>query len=343
MELSAVRTEDLFDVEAVHTWLSQRISGLSARPIVEQFRSGASNLTYLLRYTNRDLVLRRPPIGKKDVSAHDMKREALIQRRLHPLYPLVPNVVAICEDPKIIGAEFYVMDRIEGVILRREVPDNVILTDKKTIALGEAVIQGLVQLHQVDAGVLGDLNKGPGYVSRQVEGWSRRYRAALTDDVPMGEELMSWLSAHKPADVATCVIHGDWRLDNLVLDFSSMPKLIGVLDWELATVGDPLMDLGSAMAYWINRDDEPTFAALRRQPSDLPGMPTRQEFITQYLNVTNWGCSDFTFYEVFGLFRLTVILQQIWFRYRAGQTTNPAFSQFGKAVHVLINRAMEVK
>ena len=340
VELSAVRTEDSFSIEAVHTWLSTRISGLSALPIVEQFRSGASNLTYLLRYPDRELVLRRPPAGQKAASAHNMKREFLIQQRLRPHYPLVPTVLALCEDLKIMGSDFYVMERINGVILRRELPENVTLTVEKTFTLGQTVIDGLVQLHQVDAGVLNELNRGPGYVSRQVEGWSRRYRAALTDDVPTGEALMSWLDTHQPADIATCVIHGDWRLDNMVLDLSQSPRLIGVLDWELATVGDPLMDLGASMAYWIDKDDEAAFAALRRQPSHLPGMPTRNEFVSRYLSESTWECSDFTFYEVFGLFRLTVILQQIWYRYRAGQTTNPAFAQFGPAVHVLINRAM---
>lgn len=342
VELSEVRSEDSFNIEAVHTWLSERIPELSDLPLVEQFRSGASNLTYLLRYPDREMVLRRPPSGKKADSAHDMKREFFIQESLRPYYPLVPQVFALCEDPKIIGSDFYIMDRIKGVILRRDLPDNVTLTIERATELGQRVIEGLVQLHQVDAGVLSELNKGPGYVSRQVKGWSERYRAAQTDDVPSGSEIISWLIEHQPADLATCVIHGDWRLDNLVLDTSQSPRLVGVLDWELATVGDPLMDLGSALAYWVDKDDDPAFAALRRQPSHLPGMPTRQEFISRYLSQTEWECSDFTFYEVFGLFRLTVILQQIWFRYRAGQTTNPAFAQFGPAVHVLINRAMDL-
>lgn len=342
-ELIEVRAEDSFDVGAVHAWLSQQISGLIGPPQVEQFRSGASNLTYLLKYPDRELVLRRPPNGMKAISAHDMKREALIQRSLRPYYPLVPAVIALCEDPKIIGSVFYVMERINGIILRRDVPENMDLNPERAEMLGQTVIDGLAQLHKVDAQILSELSKGPGYVSRQVEGWSKRYRAALTDDVPDAEELMFWLMTNQPDDVASCVIHGDWRLDNMVLDLSQSPRVVGVLDWELATVGDPLMDLGSALAYWIDSGDEPAFAALRRQPSHLPGMPTRQEFVARYLDQTNWPCSDFTFYEVFGLFRLSVILQQIWSRYRAGQTTNPAFAQFGSAVHVLINRALELK
>jgi aminoglycoside phosphotransferase (APT) family kinase protein len=334
-DLTSVRDEDAFDVAKVHNWLSQYIEE-SELPEVKQFRRGASNLTYLLKYPDRELVLRRPPIGTKAVSAHDMKREFLIQSRLKPVYNLVPKVIALCEDHSIIGSDFYVMERIEGDIFRRDVPEN--LTKEDISIMATSLVAGLAQLHAVDATVLAELNKGPGYVTRQVEGWSKRYRNALTDDVPDGEDVMSWLAANKPEDVGSCIIHGDWRIDNMVFDLGHK-KLVGVLDWELATVGDPLMDLGSALAYWVDRDDDAEFASLRRQPSHLEGMPTRKEFIAKYLELSSRKCDDFTFYEVFGLFRLTVIIQQIWARYRAGQTTNPAFRGFGVGVNILIKRA----
>jgi aminoglycoside phosphotransferase (APT) family kinase protein len=272
----------------------------------------------------------------KAASAHDMKREFLIQSRLQPVYPLVPSMVALCDDHSVIGSDFYVMDRVVGDIFRREIPESITAADVSVMA--DSLINGLVQLHAVDASILNELNKGQGYVHRQVEGWSQRYRNALTDDVPNGEKVMAWLDAHQPADVDSCVIHGDWRIDNVVFDLQQA-RIVGVLDWELATVGDPLMDLGSALAYWVDRDDEPAFASLRRQPSHLPGMPTREEFVARYLQLSGRSCADFTFYEVFGLFRLAVIIQQIWARYRAGQTTNPAFAGFGDAVNTLINRA----
>lgn len=334
-DLTAVRDEDSFDIATVHTWLKQFISEAEL-PVVKQFRSGASNLTYLLKYPDRELVLRRPPVGTKAASAHDMKREFLIQSRLKPVYPLVPNVIALCEDASILGSDFYVMERVQGEIFRRDVPESI--TKAEIAIMAESMVAGLAQLHSVDSSVLQELNKGAGYVERQVSGWSKRYRAALTDDVPDGEAVMNWLAANQPNDVDSCVIHGDWRIDNMVFDLGAK-KLAGVLDWELATVGDPLMDLGSALAYWIDKDDEPIFASLRRQPSNLDGMPTRKEFITKYLEISNRKCDDFTFYEVFGLFRLTVIIQQIWARYRAGQTTNEAFSGFGMGVNILINRA----
>jgi len=334
-ELTPVRAEDSFDIAKVHNWLSKYISE-SELPKVEQFRSGASNLTYLLTYPDRELVLRRPPVGTKAVSAHDMKREFLIQSRLKPGYDLVPKVIALCEDHELLGSDFYVMERIKGEIFRRDVPES--LTKEDISIMATSLVLGLAQLHSVDSSVLAELNKGSGYVTRQVEGWSKRYRNALTDDVPDGEVVMNWLSKNKPEDVDSCIIHGDWRIDNMVFDLGQK-KLVGVLDWELATVGDPLMDLGSALAYWVDRDDDPEFASLRRQPSHLEGMPTREEFIKKYLELSGRSCDDFTFYEVFGLFRLSVIIQQIWARYRAGQTSNPAFKGFGVGVNILINRA----
>ena len=334
-DVTAVREEDRFDVAAMHTWLRGYVD-FDELPEVMQFRSGASNLTYLLKYPGRELVLRRPPVGMKAASAHDMKREFLIQSRLQPVYPLVPSMIALCDDHSVIGSDFYVMDRVVGDIFRRDIPESVTAADVSVMA--DSLINGLVQLHAVDASILAELNKGEGYVHRQVEGWSKRYRNALTDDVPNGEKVMAWLDANQPADVDSCVIHGDWRIDNVVFDLQQA-RIVGVLDWELATVGDPLMDLGSALAYWVDRDDEPAFASLRRQPSHLPGMPTREEFVARYLQLSGRACADFTFYEVFGLFRLAVIIQQIWARYRAGQTTNPAFAGFGDAVNTLINRA----
>ena len=334
-DVTAVREEDRFDVAAMHAWLRGYV-GFDELPEVMQFRSGASNLTYLLKYPGRELVLRRPPIGMKAASAHDMKREFLIQSRLQPVYPLVPYMVALCDDQSVIGSDFYVMDRVVGDIFRRDIPESVTAADVSVMA--DSLINGLVQLHAVDASILSELNKGHGYVQRQVEGWSKRYRNALTDDVPNGEKVMAWLDANRPDDVDSCVIHGDWRIDKVVFDLEQA-RIVGVLDWELATVGDPLMDLGSALAYWVDRDDEPAFASLRRQPSHLPGMPTREEFVARYVQLSGRACADFTFYEVFGLFRLAVIIQQIWARYRAGQTTNPAFAGFGDAVNTLINRA----
>lgn len=320
-------------------WLRQMVDLPSGLPAIEQFRSGASNLTYLLRYEDRELVLRRPPFGTKAASAHDMGREVRIQQALRPVYPFVPEVFAYCTDASVIGSEFYVMQRLEGTILRHDLPAT--MSVEEIARLGEVFIDGLVALHRVDPAPLADLGRGPGYVSRQVSGWSARFRAARTPDVPDGEAVMAWLEENQPEDLAQVVLHGDWRLDNLVMDLSDTPRLVGVLDWELSTIGDPLMDLGSALAYWITADDEPGFASLRRQPSHVAGMPDREQLLARYLAGSQIRCADFTFYEVFGLFRLAVICQQIWARFVSGQTTNPAFANFGEGVGVLIHRAQE--
>jgi len=335
IDLTAVREEDRFDVAKMHAWMRPFINQ-DQLPEVKQFRSGASNLTYLLSYPDRELVLRKPPVGTKAASAHDMNREFLIQSRLQSVFPLVPKMIALCQDQSVIGSDFYVMEYVEGQIFRRDIPEGITSSDISVMA--DSLINGLVQLHAVDSSILAELNKGNGYVQRQVDGWSKRYRNALTDDVPTAEKLMAWLSANQPNDVDSCIIHGDWRIDNVVFDLANA-RIAGVLDWELATVGDPLMDLGSALAYWVDRDDEAAFASLRRQPSHLPGMPTRDEFVQRYLELSGRKCNDFTFYEVFGLFRLAVIIQQIWARFRLGQTTNPALAGFGAAVNTLINRA----
>ena len=335
IDLTAVREEDRFDIAKMHAWLRPFINQ-DQLPEVKQFRSGASNLTYLLSYPDRELVLRKPPVGTKAASAHDMNREFLIQSRLQSVFPLVPKMIALCQDQTVMGSDFYVMEYVEGQIFRRDIPEGITSSDVSVMA--DSLINGLVQLHAVDSSILAELNKGNGYVQRQVDGWSKRYRNALTDDVPTAEKLMAWLSANQPNDIDSCIIHGDWRIDNVVFDLENS-RIKGVLDWELATVGDPLMDLGSALAYWVDRDDEAAFASLRRQPSHLPGMPTRDEFVQRYLELSGRKCNDFTFYEVFGLFRLAVIIQQIWARFRLGQTTNPAFAGFGAAVNTLINRA----
>jgi aminoglycoside phosphotransferase (APT) family kinase protein len=330
----AVRDEDAFDVQGVVAWLRANADapGLEGVPEVRQYAGGASNLTYLLRFPARDVILRRPPTGAKAKSAHDMHREFTIQSRLKPVFHYVPEMVAFCGDRDVIGSEFYVMERLDGPILRGRLPEGISLDAGQARALADSFLDVLVELHTVDAEKAGleAIGKGAGYVRRQVGGWSDRYRRARTDDVGDFEHVMAWLAERQPDDVATCVIHNDFRLDNAVLDPRDPTRVTGVLDWEMATLGDPLMDLGGAMAYWIEADDDERFRALRRQPSDLPGMPTRWELVSAYGERTGRTVTpeEWAFYEVFGLFRLAVIAQQIYYRFHLGHTTNPAYADF---------------
>ncbi|MEV4943518.1 phosphotransferase family protein [Streptomyces zaomyceticus] len=339
---SAVRAEDAFDVERTHDWLTRQMDDISGpAPDVVQFTGGASNLTYLLKYPHLDteLILRRPPAGKKASSAHDMAREYRVQKALKPAFPLVPTVRALCQDPSVIGADFYVMDKVPGLILRGRLPNGMNLSPERARGLSEAFIDSLADLHQVNpvAAGLADLGKGQGYVRRQVEGWTRRYAQARTWNTPSFRHVTAWLADHQPGDAATCIVHNDWRLDNLVLDENSL-QVIGVLDWELATLGDPLMDLGSAMAYWVQADDGRMARAMRRQPSHLPGMLTRAQIVERYCARTGLSGENWPFYEVFGLFRLAVIAQQIYYRYHHKQTRNPAFRNLWMAVNYLDRR-----
>lgn len=329
-EPQELRPEDAFDAAALQVWLHRHVPDMTVdEPHVRQFPGGASNLTYLLTYPDREVILRRPPGGTKAASAHDMVREFTFQDRLQPVFPQVPQVLALCEDESVIGSQFYVMERVPGVILRGNLPDGLTLDAASARSLGENLVDTLVALHEVDVAEAGlaDLGRGSGYVGRQVAGWSDRFRRARTDNVPDFAQVMGWLAAEQPDDVGYGIVHGDFRLDNLVLDPVDF-SVSALLDWELATLGDPLMDLGSAMAYWVQVDDDEGMQMARRQPSNVPGMPTRAEIVTRYCAARGLPSDDWTFYEVFGLFRLAVIAQQIYYRFHHGQTTNPAFANF---------------
>lgn len=345
-DLDAVRDEDRFDVGAVDAWLRAAAPGLlpDGVPPVRQFSKGASNLTFQLEYPSRPLILRRPPAGVKAKSAHDMGREFRIQQALAPSFPLVPEMVAFCDDPAVIGSEFYVMHKLEGTILRSRIPDDLGLTPERTTALCHAAIDTLAQLHAVDTTQpqLAEFSRGPGYVSRQVAGWSKRYRAARTWNVPSMERVMRWLDERQPADADQCVIHNDFRLDNLVLAPGDPGRIVGVLDWEMATIGDPWMDLGGALAYWVEAGDGRGMRLLQRQPTDAPGMLTRREVVEAYAERTGRSVEHWPFYEVFGLFRLAVIIQQIYRRYHLRQTRNREVRNYWVPVHYLDLRARRV-
>ncbi|WP_435191407.1 phosphotransferase family protein [Streptomyces sp. bgisy126] len=339
---SAVRAEDAFDVDAAHAWLERHVDGLSGpAPDVVQFTGGASNLTYLLSYPRlgKELILRRPPAGEKAGSAYDVAREYRVQEALKPLFPLVPEVRALCRDCSVIGTDFYVMDKVPGIVLRGRLPRGMDLPPGRARALSETFVDTLADLHRVDpsAAGLADLGRGAGYVRRQVEGWTRRYDRARTWNTPSFRRVTAWLAERRPDDVGLRVVHNDWRLDNLVLDEKSL-RVTGVLDWELSTLGDPLMDLGSALAYWVQADDGTVARAMRRQPSHLPGMLTRAEIVERYCDRTGLSAGDWPFYETFGLFRLAVIAQQIYHRYHHKQTRNPAFRNLWLAVNHLEHR-----
>lgn len=340
-----VRESEILDVQAVTQWLQSQNIDVQGTPEVTQFSGGASNWTYCLHYDNTDLILRRPPAGTKAKSAHDMVREFNIQQALKDDYPYVPNMIALCTDDSVIGCDFYVMERLVGIIPRANLPKQLTLDSSQVRNLCTNVLDALIELHQVDYQqnpALSAIGKGEGYCQRQVMGWEKRYKKAKTPNVPSFYLVRQWLKRNLPKDSRTCVIHNDWRFDNVVLDPDNPTSVIGVLDWEMATLGDPLMDLGSALAYWVQKDDNFIMRQSRRQPTHLDGMMTREQVVDYYLTKMGMTTDNWAFYEVFGLFRLAGIAQQIYYRYYNKQTDNPAFKNFWIITHALHARALKL-
>jgi aminoglycoside phosphotransferase (APT) family kinase protein len=342
---ATVRKGEELDTARMEEFIKDSIPGLNGKLQINQFPKGHSNLTYLLTVEDREFVLRRPPFGRKAKSAHDMSREYRILKALRPVYRYCPEPFIYSEDETIMGCPFYIMERIKGIILRRDFPADLILTPPQVKELYHKVLSIQYELHTIDYISIGleNLGKPDGYVKRQVTGWSERYRAAKTADAPDAEKVMAWLEEHMPADTKEPgIIHNDFKLDNIVLDESNPLNVVGVLDWEMATIGDPLMDLGSSLAYWIQNNDHPDMQAIRMMPTNAEGAPTRKELACHYSELSGLKIDNFDFYYCFGLFRLAVIAQQIYYRYYHGQTKDERFQAMIFGVHVLVNAARRI-
>jgi aminoglycoside phosphotransferase (APT) family kinase protein len=333
-----VRAGEELDWPALDKTLKEAVPHLRGEPEVSQFAGGNSNLTYRLKYENDDLVVRRPPFGTKARSAHSMIREYRIMSELKPVYPYVPDTLYYSDDESIIGSEFFVMRKVEGQLIKEILPPEWNFTEHDTRRLCIGFWEKLVQLHQVDyaAAGLGDFGKPQGYVERQVLGWNRRFERVITPDVDDFSGVRQWLEASLPEESGRhSVLHGDYRIDNVVLDKDDPCRILALLDWEICALGDPLMDLGNSLAYWMQADDPQGIQGLVMQPSGAPGMLTRREILDLYQERTGMDTSDFTFYMVFGYWRVGVILQQIYYRYFHGQTQDRRFKTFGVATQRL--------
>lgn len=342
-----VRTGEEFDAQKLFAYLFAEIPDVDGPLTVEQFPSGFSNLTYLIRMGDRELVLRRPPVGAKIKSAHDMGREFKILSHLHPVYGKVPRPLLFCQDESVLGVPFYVMERVRGVILRAQLPKGVELTADTMRPLCESFVHNLVEIHDVDyaAAGLSDLGLAKGYVKRQVDGWTRRYYNSRTDDVPEIDHLASWLANNLQADSgAGALIHNDYKYDNLVLSPDNIAEVIAVLDWEMATIGDPLMDFGTTLGYWVDTDDDDSWKQFAFGITSLPGSFSRSDLIQRYSHLSGRDVSNVVFYYAYGLLKIAVIVQQIYFRFRQGLTQDPRFAQLDKLVKacgVMAQRAIE--
>ena len=299
---------------------------------VEQLPGGFSNLTYLLKSDRGEFVLRRPPAGVGQGSAHDMAREFGILAAVAPRSIPVPRVIALCEDASVLGVPFYVMERVRGVILQRGIAVKFDATIMRGIS--ESFVETFAAIHSVDATdpAIAALGKTEGYVTRQIAGWTKRWLAARTDVVPALDRVAAWLASHEPPATGSCLVHNDFKYDNLVLDWADPRRIVAVLDWEMATLGDPLMDVGTSMGYWVEPTDHPALQSLGLGVTALPGNFTRAEFWESYLERTGRPPTSPAFYYAFGLFKIAVIAQQIYARYRKGFTTDERFARLGDAV-----------
>ena len=336
-----VRPGEELDHEALERYLAGALEGVKGPITVEQFPSGHSNLTYLLRMGDRELVLRRPPFGSKVKSAHDMGREYTVLSKLNAVYPPAPAPLAFCEDESVIGAPFYVMERMKGVILRSAKPQGLATTPELVRGCCQAFIDNLSRLHALDYKAIGldALYKGDTYVERQVKGWAKRYAGSRTDDIPEIDRIIAWLHDRIPADTGAALIHNDYKFDNLVLEPNNLTRIAGVLDWEMATIGDPLADLGTTLGYWIQHDDA-EMQVVQCFLTTEPGAMTRMELAEAYAAHTGRDITNILFYYILALLKLAVIVQQIYYRYKQGLTQDDRFAMLGVMVHMLGRKAV---
>jgi aminoglycoside phosphotransferase (APT) family kinase protein len=346
-DTTAVRSGEDIPVDAVRAWLATTVPSLvpaGSTLEVRQFPAGFSNLTYLVtlhhEHGDSGMVLRRPPRGVSGGIAHDVIREYGILAALHPLGVPVPRPIAHCEDPSVIGAPFYLMEHVRGVILRGGAP-SFLTQDGETVSgrlrvLSRTFVQTLAQLHAVPVaeGPLAALGRPEGYVQRQVQGWTKRWQASRTHDVSSMDRVATWLEANRPPERGLSLVHNDFKLDNLILS-PDLSQVLAILDWEMATVGDPLMDLGTSLAYWVESGDAPIFRSLGLGVTALPGAYTRAELVAAYGAATGRDVSDTPFYLAFGLFKVAVIAQQIFARHQQGLTADPRFASLGDVVSAL--------
>lgn len=333
-QAKAVRKGEELDLAQLEPFLQEQLGMAGAELSIEQFPGGFSNLTYLIRLGDQGYVLRRPPFGAKIKSAHDMGREYKILSALSQSYNKAPKPLLYTEDESVIGAPFYVMERVEGVILRPKMPTEMAPSPEIMEGVAASLIDTFSDLHAVDyrAVGLGDLGRPEGYVARQIGGWTKRYFKSKTDELPEIEQVAKWLADNQPGESGTALIHNDFKYDNVVLDSQDWTKIIAVLDWEMSTIGDPLMDFGTSLGYWVTDDDPDWLKALSLSPTVLPGNPNRTEVVRMYAEKSGRDLSDVVFYFAYGLFKIAVIVQQIYYRFKQGYTQDPRFTHLNQVV-----------
>ena len=336
-ETTSVRAGEEINAEQLSRYLESQSNIPAGELTIEQFPAGSSNLTYLIRIGGDEFVLRRPPFGNTVKTAHDMRREFEVLSKLSAVYDPAPKPLLLCDDESIIGSEFYLMERRRGLVIRGRAPEALMDSRDLQHAVCKSFIRNLADLHSLDykAAGLVDLGKPDGYCRRQVEGWTKRYFAAKTDEWPELESAIAWLNASIPTEAGAALVHNDYKFDNVMLDENDLTRINAVLDWEMVTVGDPLMDLGTTLGYWMSRDAGPEMLSMPFNPRVLMENISRSELVGMYSSAAGREVTGIVFYYVFGTFKIAVIAQQIYARYVKGFTRDQRFANFDSFVAAL--------
>lgn len=345
-EVASIRSGEEIDLPALAEYLHGKVEGAEGRLAVQQFPGGHSNLTYLVRAGDREYVLRRPPLGPVAPKAHDMAREFRVLEAVHPVFPPAPRVFLLCEDPAVAGATFFLMERRRGIVLRQDVPPEFANDPDFPRRASECFIDCLAQLHSIDVAQhgLAALGRPEGFLDRQVRGWTDRWARAKTADLPGMQTLVDWLSQRLPQSPKATLVHNDFKLDNIMLDAGDPTRVVAVLDWEMCTVGDPLVDVGLFLSYWTMKgtEGEADMNSSLRAVTNGPGWMTREQIIERYEAGTGRDLSRIVFYETFARFKVAVVIQQIYFRYRRGQTQDERFRNSDALVRQLTREALQL-
>lgn len=344
-DLIDVRPDERFDQERLHEYLRGKLPGADEALSVRQFGGGKANLTYLLRFgSQREYVLRRPPLGQYAPSAHDMGREYRVLSALHRAFPLAPRAFLYCDDEAVIGAPFFIMERCKGVVVRETLPASFASDAQAPRRMSEALVDALAALHAVDYGALGlsGLGRPVGFIKRQIDGWHRRWGAAKSADDARVDEIYRWLSAQQPESDYRSLVHNDYKLDNTMFAHDDPGRIVAVFDWDMCTLGDPLSDLGALLTYWTQPDDAPSVKAIGLMPAGDHAFCTRDEIVARYAEKSGRDLRHMRFYHVLGVFRLLVILQQIYIRYQRGFTQDKRFANMGASVEALTDWALNL-
>ncbi len=339
-----VRPDEQLDAARLADYLRGKLEGSDRLLAVRQFGGGAANLTYLLDYGTHQYVLRRPPLGPVAPSAHDMAREYRVLSVLHRAFPLAPRALLFCADPDVAGAHFFIMERRHGIVVRREMPPEYAGMPDAPRQMSEALVDALADLHAVDYSAIGleGLGKPSGFVERQIEGWYRRWQAAKVEEVPEMDLLHRWLHDHRPPEGPPSLVHNDFKLDNAMLVPDDPGRLVAIFDWDMCTLGDPLSDLGALLAYWTDPRDPPHMRALAMMPAGDVGFLSRAEVVGRYAERSGRDVEQIAFYHALGLYRVAVIIAQIYVRFHRGQTQDPRFAAFGPLVPLTARAAHDV-